>query len=385
MEVLPLELIGIVCDYLDPRDLLRLACCNRDLYFLAEPRLYAKLDILIGPYGVRASSAKLLNIFMLHPHLCRFINRIEVREASPHVCTGDQVMLLQVLVATVLKSVGPTTLRSFTWIIARDADCFFLHGLPDQLTSLTAHGDLLRTIGLFPNLKQLDCGRIGSLEELEWIFWHIQNCSSLRKLRLGFAPGRRLFRIEKSLNFFFSLLHSLQSLEELSLEVIEVRQLKLESFPLLKKLGLKRCVGTGEALLNSIGIAHVRLKALSLAVQDELHHPIAEFITYLASFSPLHELTVLFSGSSSIFPLKSVLLHGSALRLLILDCRVLAGEPTTVWRYSVDHLRLIARSCPLLIALGLPINLGIERVMGSRPRRAEALVSSTKTLANAIL
>lgn len=379
MQNLPLELMGVVCNYLGPRDLLRLACCNRGLYFMAEPRLYAKLDILIGPYGVRASSAKLLNMFMQHPHRCCFINSIEVREVSPRICTSDQVMLLQVLVSTILKSVGPTTLKSFTWLIANDSDCFFLYGLPNQLTSLTAHGGLLRTIGLFPNLKQLDCSRIGHLEELEWILWHVQNCSLLRKLRLGLMPGRRLFRLEKSLNFFFSLLHTLQSLEELSLEVIEVRQLKLECFPLLKRLELKRCVGTGEALLNSIGIARVGLKTLSLAVQDEPHHPIAKFIAYLASFGHLHELTVLSSGShSGIFPLKSVLLHASALRLLVLDCRVLTGDPTTVWRYSVEDLRLITRSCSLLIALGLPIDLGIERVMGSRPRRADALVSTTR-------
>ena len=367
----------MICDSLSPGDLVSLACCNHEYLQIVEPKLYANLNILIGPQGLRSASAKMLDLFAQHPSHCRFIRRIEVTELATLLYSGDQVALLQTLLRVILKSINPMMMQGFIWTLAWGTNDSLLYQLPYRVRYLAVQGQMLRKNVHFPSLERLDCGRIGTLNELDWVLWHLQHCISLSGLRLAILTGRRAFRPEASLMEVFGAVNSLARLKELILEGIDVRQLSLKKLPVLRRLELKRCPGTGEALLNAMSAANLKLKRLSLTILDESHGPVADFLTFLARFGHLDELALLSSGPLGLFPLDSVLLHAQTLRFLVLDSRTFIGDPTTVSRYTIEHLRQLTQSCPRLIALGMPIDLeeNAISVAGRRPRRPESLVS----------
>ncbi|CZS92444.1 uncharacterized protein RAG0_02980 [Rhynchosporium agropyri] len=390
MDKVPPEIARMICHVLRTEDLSRLSRCNQFFNDISKNVMYSNINIIIGPTGLKNSAKRLLNLLVHNTQKRCAIRSLRIRESVSYTWNRDETGLLRILISIILKG---SSVLEFSWIVTEDIPHHALHSysppcqhqsltqfsIPSILTSLTFIGSVNDWDVHFPNIRNLQCGRVQSAQQLSWINWHIRNCK-LTKLKVAMRPIARYIytNIKVELLLMLKIIAGSYSLKTLVLEAVSVELLDTRQLVLLEHLGLRRCEGISSLLSKTVLGRPIMLKTLDLVVTEQSTSCIAQFVVWLAQFTKLEELSLILLGSHDAFPLDPVLLHAQALRRLVLDSRTRIQDPTTIIRYTIADLKKITENCPLLLALGISVLLEASGSYGPPrgPRRFEALVRS---------
>ena len=168
---LPTEILLNVCSFLAPKDLASFARCYKSYNTLAAPCLHR--DLLLTTQGgtLTPESQRLLCFLPFRPDFVGFIRHIRLHEVVPDVWFHGCASPVQNLLHNVMASADPRLVRSFA----------------PELPHLSQN----HRSGFFCSLQ---CTKVRSNSDVDWVQWHLQNCPHLRSapVRVHILPGQAL-------------------------------------------------------------------------------------------------------------------------------------------------------------------------------------------------
>lgn len=341
MERLPAELHDLILSFLPRADLSRLARCCRLLQDIATPLLYRSLLVNLRSGDPDCRSTKLLQVLSHYPPLRHYMRDVEIANASFTFWTAGHSRLLGIVLSTIFTF--PHRIRSFSW---------------------KASG--LFTRFCFANLEKLECTNLQSNDELSWVRWHLENCTSLRTLRL-----RLTMRLSPQAGCWLLSGLSLPRIEVLSLQGIDLSCVDPAGVlgPSVQSMELEYCVGV-DHFLRRIATCESLPKIRSLRLAGSVSVDLLNQLLFrLAQTACLRELSLRIGSASQRICIKCIQPHAPELTRLILDFRQNIIDPRSSVLYGAQELQEILQTFPFLTTLGLPLDLKAKS--SGRYRRAK--------------
>lgn len=347
MDLLPLELQTCITSYLSKNDLAALSRCSKWLYDLAAPLLYHDLNITLYYGDIDFRAMKLLKILAHQSHLQRLIRNITLESEECHGWTRCHSSLLHILLSTILKS--SSCIYSFSWNLS-----------------------YVYTGVLFPRLQTLECQKIQLVKEVQWIAWHIENCSSLSSLSLSLSPSNYFLggAICEAINK-----RCCNPLRYLYLEGINVTSLSTSKLRCLVSFEIKLCPGS-ESLLQRLTKNHSRSPLESLRITGTTNIDTIEgYLDSIARTGCLKELMLRLGGCERLLESRHVAAHSDHLKILVIECRQRLEDPSSTIKFTLQHFGSLVSQCKCLESLGIAIDLRDPFRSSSRYRRSKSIVS----------
>lgn len=104
MDSIPIEILLLIMNYLNPSDLSSTARCCKRFHQLAIGKLYETLRLRIRIYGPDDRTAKVLCTLQQYPHLREPLRHIDVRFDEDLLWTQSHSRLLAIPLMQILKS-----------------------------------------------------------------------------------------------------------------------------------------------------------------------------------------------------------------------------------------------------------------------------------------
>lgn len=338
MQSLPPELQELVCERLSLGDMSSVSQCSRYYYSLVTPLLYKKLTLRFRAGVPERGSESVMRILSHRPCLHALIRHIRVTNDDIHTWSGGHSALLSVVLSRILA----------------------------QTTNITAFSTSVSwkyTDHRFRGLKELETLRVQSTQELSWVAWHLSNCTSLQRLRLGVSPY-----LPMNTSYGLSPHLDLAGVKDLSLQCVDLRLAK-PTCGTFRNLELNLCPGTDRFLEQLEG--HNELKSFRLAghVSDRT---LSTFLEKLGRSCRLEELALRIGNCSNNINIALVRPHFQSLKLLVLDYRREIMDPRSSKKFHFHQVQALLSMCPRLEFLGLPLEF--RDAQGRRGQRKDIMV-----------
>ena len=362
MDGLPRELGDFIMSHLTMQDLSRVARCSRLYWEICNPLLYRTLSVRLRPHGpCKSSRGMMRSLLQNSATFCLHLRHIHVTgQLLVPSAVIDSVAIIIELILQALKSNPGSCLRSFLWELPVKIRLRIVQSLPKNIQRLALEGPLIDETIMFPQLTELQCTSYFTVEQNQWLKSHI-TIDRLRKLSLGAkAPGHVGDPCPVSLmpgiptwNWSDSSL-----LTQLNLDSINLEKWPFYRLPNLVELKLVRCLHVGEALTtfciwNKEPRSLKRLQ-MTIAIGDL---DLEKFIGWLGEHASLEELSLLISDCREAFSLGPVMKHRRSLTHLILESRMVAAVPCTVFSYNFEQFQELLLTCPKLVHLAMPLQI----------------------------
>ncbi|KAM0541733.1 hypothetical protein ACHAO7_010333 [Fusarium culmorum] len=368
MDLLPLEIYRMLACYLPIADLNNLVKCNKLSHDRGTSLLYRtlQLEFLSGIASSRTLLA--LQTLSANQRLGSLIRSIDVRhDGKTYNWTLGHSQLLSAVLSAIRLS--PERIHAFS------CDCPWI--------TFTES---------FPNLKTLVHKNIKSKADLDWIQWHISECTQLSSITLSIPKWNIILD-----SLFFAKIVS-SHLKELCLSGFQVSELKPARSWNLQRLDLNLCSGSHILIQRLLATGNLNgLKSFRFAGHLS-RGSFSDLMTSLGNMCHLEELSLRLGGLSYLngsrdFPgslhktalatrfigaekhirdLRSLVLNsvegcGKTLRLLVLDFREVIDQPQTCLRFDLHAVQKLMGSCPAIEFIGMPLDLRVDN--GRRYRR----------------
>ncbi|KAH7120063.1 hypothetical protein B0J13DRAFT_513131 [Dactylonectria estremocensis] len=338
MEFLPSELQSLVYEKLSSGDMNSVSQCSRYCYSLVTPLLYKKLTLRFHAGIPERGTESALRALSHRPCFHALIRHIRVTSDGTRSWSDGHSALLSIVLSPILA----------------------------QTTNITAFSTSVSwkyTDHCFRDLKELESLRVQSSHELIWVAWHLSNCTSLQRLRLGVSPYLPMIT-SHSLSPYLDLAR----VKDLSLQCVDLRM--VEPAPgAFRNLELNLCPGTDRFLEQLEG--HNELKSFRLAGHVS-GSTLSTFLGKLGRSCRLEELALRIGNCSNNVNIALIRPHFPSLKLLVLDYRREITDPRSSKKFHFHQLQALLNMCPHLEYLGLPVEF--RDAQGRRGQRKDIMV-----------
>lgn len=327
MTRFPLEIYELILFHMAPVDVARVAPCSKALYGAACRLLYMHAKVRFVSGNLDLASKSQLQQLSARSDLRHCVRHFSLCNKASTFWTSGHSTLAGLLLSVVFEY--PDRIQTFRW----DASGVF-------------------TGKAFKNLESLQCTKIQSNAELEWVQQHVANCQHLRWLRLGLTalplPGDG--------SYLFSSVRS-KALRAICLHRIDLSG--VDPAGLLngatRILELRHCPGSGTFLAQACHANLARyLQGLTLVGNIALG-VIMEFVRCLGP--TLQRLALCLGGVQQLPCLLCVMPKSPGLRSLVLDFRLSLSSAESSWMFSSGDFLKLTKAYPRLETLGLPLDL----------------------------
>ncbi|KAH6984127.1 hypothetical protein EDB80DRAFT_591701 [Ilyonectria destructans] len=338
MQSLPSELQHLICEKLSLGDLNSVSQCSRYCHSLVTPLLYKKLTLHFRAGVPERGTESALRVLSHRPCFHALIRHIRVTSDGTRSWSGGHSALLSIVLSPILA----------------------------QTTNITAFSTSVSwqyTDHCFQDLKELESLRVQSSTEFSWVAWHLSNCKSLQRLRLGVSPYLPMITSHSILPRL-----NLARVKDLSLQCVDLRMVK-SSLGTFRNLELNLCPGTDRFLEQLKG--HNELKSFRLAghVSDST---LSTFLGKLGRSCQLEELALRIGNCSNNVNIALIRPHFQSLKLLVLDYRREITDSRSSKKFHFHQVQALLHMCPHLEFLGLPVEF--RDAQGRRGRRKDIMV-----------
>lgn len=366
IQQLPFEIQHEIYQYLPLSTLRDLSLCKKYYYIVLLAPLYKDLDVKIRNLSADRSSLNKIRSYIENHSLCYYLHNITVSTTHP-IEIGFDFFLRPVcmLLGVIIQISTLTSLKSFVWRLNCPSIMDLVRHFPSYITVLRLDTPLISCSKTFEFLTELQCRRVATIEELQWIkqqIIHGQKC--LRKIFLS-VDSFRAYAITTSFfqHFQAFIESSMQNtaLTHLGLENIDLIHWSFKEIHSLLSLNLQHCYHVENALTGFLNYHQdqTSLKRLSLnLIEDQTN--LAEILAKLSLVARLTNLNIYMEGQSRKFPLESVLLFYKTLQHLAIESRTYIMDPRSVCPYELEDLSKITSSCISLESLRIPLSYSKE-------------------------
>ena len=347
MEHIPLEILWLILDFLPRKDVARLSVCNRELNSKITPFLYRVLRIGFRKGFFIRSTLIFLNVLCRQPRLASFIREVDIVNFDSRLWSPGHSELLAVILSATITHREP-------------------------ISSFSTTVEWIPLGGVFPNLNSLTCLQIHTDTELEWVRWHLLNCSRLTELhlRLPAFEARLGHRLLENVN--------LAAITKLSLDGICIAN----GSPLKNwtphTLDLRLCPGTEAFLEPMISAGQLNSLRVFRLVTHLTQECLGRLLRGLSKCHRLEELSLRLGDAVQPIAIHKYLVSHLLLRSLVFDLRGDITAPETSLKLNIKEMQRLIEACPKLEFLGLTVDLRNPRYQ--RYRRLKYSVSRSQSI-----